>query len=93
MECHTTWNVTQKGMSQNKISLKMECHLECNVTQNGMPLKMDYHSKMECYFEMGYHLKWNVTQNGMTLKWIFTENGPSLKMECHLKHIVTQNRI
>ena len=34
-----------------------------------------------------------ITQNGMSLKWNVTQNGKSLKMECHSKFNVTQNRV
>ena len=49
MECHSQWNVTQKGMShtknvtQNGMSLKLECHSKFNITKNGMSLEMKCH--------------------------------------------------
>ena len=39
-ECHTKWNVTQKGMS-----LKMKCQSQWNIIKNGLPLQMECHSK------------------------------------------------
>ena len=63
MECHSKWNVTQKGMS-----LKMEYHSKWNVTQNGMSLKIEYHStwnvnKNLMSLNMECHSKWNVIKN------------------------------
>ena len=50
MECHSKWNVAQKNVIKNGISLKRECHAKQNVSQNGM-----WHI-IKC------HTKWNVSK-------------------------------
>ena len=40
---------------------------------------------------MDFHAKWNATQNGLSLKMECHSNVILLKMECHLKWNFTQN--
>ena len=54
----------------------MECNSKYNFIKNGMSLKIEGHSKNvhqnETSLKMDYHSKLDATQNGI-----------SLKMECH----------
>ena len=41
MECHSKFNDTQMGVTQNVMSLKIEFCLKRNILQNGMSLKLE----------------------------------------------------